>query len=256
MKLMALVTGGARGIGFGVAKALARSGYDIVITGRRAGGDAAPALKQLRECGVEAEYVAADVSIGTDRQRLLETIEKRFQRLNVLVNNAGIAPRVRADVLEATEEIFDEVLSVNLKGPYFLTQQAAKWMVRQRQADPFFRGCIINIGSISATVASLPRGEYCISKAGIAMATRLWAVRLAEFGIDVYEIRPGIIATDMTAAVKGKYDALIEGGLLLEKRWGTPDDVGKAAAMLARGDLPYASGSVLVLDGGLTLPRL
>jgi len=256
MKLMALVTGGARGIGFGVAKALARSGYDIVITGRRAGADVAPALKQLRECGVEAEYVAADVSIGTDRQRLLETIEKRFQRLNVLVNNAGIAPRVRADVLEATEEIFDEVLSVNLKGPYFLTQQAAKWMVRQRQADPFFRGCIINIGSISATVASLPRGEYCISKAGIAMATRLWAVRLAEFGIDVYEIRPGIIATDMTAAVKGKYDALIEGGLLLEKRWGTPDDVGKAAAMLARGDLPYASGSVLVLDGGLTLPRL
>ena len=256
MKLMALVTGGARGIGFGVAKALARSGYDIVITGRRAGADVAPALKQLRECGVEAEYVAADVSIGADRQRLLETIEKRFQRLNVLVNNAGIAPRVRADVLEATEEIFDEVLSVNLKGPYFLTQQAAKWMVRQRQADPFFRGCIINIGSISATVASLPRGEYCISKAGIAMATRLWAVRLAEFGIDVYEIRPGIIATDMTAAVKGKYDALIEGGLLLEKRWGTPDDVGKAAAMLARGDLPYASGSVLVLDGGLTLPRL
>jgi len=256
MKLMALVTGGSRGIGFGVAKALARSGYDIVITGRRAGGDVAQALKQLRECGVEAEYVAADVSIGADRQRLLETVEKRFRKLNVLVNNAGIAPRIRADVLEATEEIFDEVLSVNLKGPYFLTQQAAKWMVRQRQADPFFRGCIINIGSVSATVASLPRGEYCISKAGIAMATRLWAVRLAEFGIDVYEIRPGMIATDMTAAVKGKYDALIEGELLLEKRWGTPDDVGKAAAMLARGDLPYASGSVLVLDGGLTVPRL
>jgi NAD(P)-dependent dehydrogenase (short-subunit alcohol dehydrogenase family) len=256
MKLMALVTGGSRGIGFGVAKALARSGYDIVITGRRAGGDVAQALRQLRECGVEAEYVAADVSIGADRQRLLETVEKRFRKLNVLVNNAGIAPRIRADVLEATEEIFDEVLSVNLKGPYFLTQQAAKWMVRQRQADPFFRGCIINIGSVSATVASLPRGEYCISKAGIAMATRLWAVRLAEFGIDVYEIRPGMIATDMTAAVKGKYDALIEGELLLEKRWGTPDDVGKAAAMLARGDLPYASGSVLVLDGGLTVPRL
>ena len=254
--MIALVTGGARGIGFGVAKALAKSGYDIVITGRRLAADVVQALKQLRECGVEAEYVSADVSNGGDRQRLLQTIESRFNKLNVLVNNAGIAPRVRADVLEASEEIFDEVLSVNLKGPYFLTQAAAKWMIRQRQADPFFRGCIINIGSISATVVSLPRGEYCISKAGIAMATRLWAVRLAEFGIDVYEIRPGIIATDMTAAVKSKYDALIEGGLLLEKRWGTPDDVGKTAAMLARGELPYASGSVLVLDGGLTLPRL
>ena len=205
---------------------------------------------------MRAEYVAADVSSRGDRQRLLETIEKHFDKLNVLVNNAGIAPRVRADVLDASEESFDEVISVNLKGPYFLTQAVARWMIRQRQADPFFRGCIINIGSISATVASLPRGEYCISKAGIAMATRLWAVRLAEFGIGVYEIRPGIIATDMTAAVKSKYDALIAGGLLLEKRWGTPDDVGRAAAMLARGDLPYASGSVLVLDGGLTLPRL
>lgn len=256
MKMLALVTGGSRGIGFGVAKALAKSGYDVVITGRRASGDLALALKQLRECEAEAEYVAADVSSRADRERLLETIEKRFHKLNVLVNNAGVAPRVRADVLDASEESFDEVISVNLKGPYFLTQAVARSMIRQRQADPLFRGCIINIGSISATVASLPRGEYCISKAGIAMATRLWAVRLAEFGIGVYEIRPGIIATDMTAAVKSKYDALIEGGLLLEKRWGTPDDVGRAAAMLTRGDLPYASGSVLVLDGGLTLPRL
>jgi NAD(P)-dependent dehydrogenase (short-subunit alcohol dehydrogenase family) len=256
MKMVALVTGGSRGIGFGVAKALAKSGYDVIITGRRAGAEVAQSLKQLRDCGVEAEYVSADVANGGDRQRLLQTIESRFGKLEVLVNNAGIAPPVRADVLEASEESFDKVMSVNLKGPYFLTQGVARWMVRQRQADPFFRGCIINIGSVSATVASLSRGEYCISKAGIAMATRLWAVRLAEFGIDVYEIRPGIIATDMTAAVKSKYDALIKGGLLLEKRWGTPDDVGRAAAMLARGDLPYASGSVLVLDGGLTLPRL
>jgi len=205
---------------------------------------------------VGAEYVAADVSSKSDRQSLLETIEKHFGKLNVLVNNAGIAPRVRADVLEASEDSFDELISVNLKGPYFLTQMIARWMIRQKNTDSAFRGCIINIGSISATVASVTRGEYCISKAGIAMATRLWAVRLAEFGIAVYEIRPGIIATDMTAAVKSKYDALIAGGLLLEKRWGTPDDVGKAAAMLARGDLPYASGSALILDGGLTLPRL
>jgi NAD(P)-dependent dehydrogenase (short-subunit alcohol dehydrogenase family) len=254
--MIALVTGGSRGIGFGVAKALAKSGYDIVITGRRAGAEVAPALQQLQDCGVRAEYVAADVSSNSDRQRLLETIEKHSGKLNVLVNNAGIAPRVRADVLDASEDSFDELISVNLKGPYFLTQMVARWMIRQKGADSAFRGCIINIGSISATVASVSRGEYCISKAGIAMATRLWAVRLAEFGIGVYEIRPGIIATDMTAAVKSKYDALIAGELLLEKRWGTPDDVGKTAAMLARGDLPYASGSVLILDGGLTLPRL
>jgi NAD(P)-dependent dehydrogenase (short-subunit alcohol dehydrogenase family) len=254
--MIALVTGGSRGIGFGVAKALAKSGYDVVITGRRAGTDVAPALQQLKDCGVRAEYVAADVSSKSDRQSLLETIEKHFGKLNVLVNNAGIAPSVRADVLEASEESFDELISVNLKGPYFLTQMVARWMIQQKNTDSAFRGCIINIGSISATVASVTRGEYCISKAGIAMATRLWAVRLAEFGIAVYEIRPGIIATDMTAAVKGKYDALIAGGLLLEKRWGTPDDVGKTAAMLARGDLPYASGSALILDGGLTLPRL
>jgi NAD(P)-dependent dehydrogenase (short-subunit alcohol dehydrogenase family) len=254
--MIALVTGGSRGIGFGVAKALAKSGYEVVITGRRAGSEVTPALKQLQACGVRAEYVAADVSSNSDRQRLLETIENHFGKLNVLVNNAGMAPRVRADVLDAAEDSFDELIAVNLKGPYFLTQMVARWMIRQKSSDPAFRGCIINIGSISATVASLTRGEYCISKAGIAMATRLWAVRLAEFGIGVYEIRPGIIATDMTAAVKSKYDALIAEGLLLEKRWGTPDDVGKTAAMLARGDLPYASGSVLILDGGLTLPRL
>ncbi len=174
----------------------------------------------------------------------------------MLVNNAGIAPRVRADVLEASEESFDELIATNLKGPYFLTQSVANWMIRQKTADASYRGCIINVGSVSATVASVSRGDYCISKAGIGMATRLWAVRLAEFGIDVYEIRPGIIATDMTSTVKGKYDALFESGLLLEKRWGTPEDIGKAAAMLSRGELPYASGSVLTLDGGLTLQRL
>jgi NAD(P)-dependent dehydrogenase (short-subunit alcohol dehydrogenase family) len=254
--MIALVTGGSRGIGLGIAKALAQAGYDIVITGRREAAHAACSLEQLKSCGVRAEYIPADVSNGSDRRRLLETVENHFGKLNVLVNNAGIPPRVRADVLEASEDVFDEVIAVNLKGPYFLTQSVANWMIRQKQADSSFRGCIINIGSISATVASLSRGDYCISKAGIAMATKLWAVRLAEFGFNVYEIRPGIIATDMTAAVKSKYDALIEAGLLLEKRWGTPDDVGAAAAMLARGDLPYASGSVLILDGGLTLPRL
>jgi NAD(P)-dependent dehydrogenase (short-subunit alcohol dehydrogenase family) len=186
----------------------------------------------------------------------LDTVEAQFGRLDVLVNNAGIAPRVRADVLEAGEASFDELIATNLRGPYFLTQSVASWMIRQRANNPLVRRSIINISSVSATVASVNRGDYCISKAGIAMATKLWAVRLAEYGIGVYEVRPGIIETDMTEGVKGKYDALIEGGILLEKRWGTPEDIGSAVSVLARGELPYATGAVLVLDGGLTLARL
>ncbi len=253
---VALITGGSRGIGLGVATALAGSGFDVVVTGRREGADVAGGLAKLREHGTRVEYVQADVCSKTDRQRLVESVDATFGRLDVLVNNAGIAPRVRADVLDASEESFDELISTNLKGPYFLTQAVAKWMIQQKKADGSYRGCVINIGSVSATVVSTNRGDYCISKAGIGMATKLWAVRLAEFGIDVYEIRPGIIATDMTSAVKSKYDAMFENGILLEKRWGTPEDIGKAAAMLSRGELPYASGSVLTLDGGLTLQRL
>lgn len=256
--MVALITGGSRGIGLGVAQALAQDGHDVVITGRRPAAEIAPVLTRLRGYGRSAEYVQADVASRVDRQRLIDQIDTLFGRLDVLVNNAGIAPKVRADILEAGEESFDELIATNLKGPYFLTQAVANYMIQGREALPAGepRNCIISISSISATVASVNRGDYCISKAGVAMATKLWAVRLAEYGIDVFEIRPGIIATDMTAGVKAKYDALIEGGLLTEKRWGTPEDIGKAAAMLVRGDLPYASGSVLTLDGGLTLSRL
>ena len=246
---VALVTGGARGIGFGIARKLADAGFTLAITGRRDARQGLPALQQLSPRSI---YVQADVASARDRQHLLKTVEAQLGRLDVLVNNAGIAPRIRADLLDASEESFDELLATNLRGPYFLTQSAAAWMIRQPKAQR----CIINIGSVSATVASVNRGDYCISKAGIAMATKLWAVRLAEYGIAVYEVRPGIIATDMTDGVKGKYDALIEGGILLEKRWGTPDDVGAAVSVLARGEVPYATGAVLVLDGGLTLARL
>ena len=183
-------------------------------------------------------------------------LKKVFGRLDVLVNNAGIAPRVRADILDAREDSFDELIATNLKGPYFLTQAVAAWMIRQHAVDAQAHRAIINISSVSATVASVNRGDYCISKAGIAMATRLWAARLAEYGIGVYEVRPGIIESDMTVGVRDKYDALIEAGLLLEKRWGTPADVGSAVCLLAKGELSYATGSVLVVDGGLTLPRL
>lgn len=252
---VAVVTGATRGIGLGIALKLAERGFTVVMTGRRAGVDVAGALDAVRQFAPESIYVQADGASPGDRKRLLENVEARFGRLDVLVNNAGIAPKVRADILEASEESFDELIATNLKGPYFLTQAVARWMIRQQKEDDG-RRAIINISSVSATVASVNRGDYCISKAGIAMATKLWAVRLAEHGIGVYEVQPGIIATDMTSAVQAKYDAMIEDGLLLEKRWGTPTDVGSAVAVLATGELPYATGAVLVLDGGLTLARL
>jgi NAD(P)-dependent dehydrogenase (short-subunit alcohol dehydrogenase family) len=253
---VALVTGGARGIGLGIAHKLAQSGFTLVVSGRRTSSEVQPALDEIRKHSPGATYVQADVAKSDDRASLLLEIEKQFGRLDVLVNNAGIAPRVRADILDAREESFDELIATNLKGPYFLTQAVSAWMIRQHAGDPLARRAIINISSVSATVASINRGDYCISKAGIAMATKLWAVRLAEYGIGVYEIRPGIIESDMTAGVREKYDGLIAGGLLLEKRWGTPADVGSAVCILARGELPYATGSVLVVDGGLTVQRL
>jgi NAD(P)-dependent dehydrogenase (short-subunit alcohol dehydrogenase family) len=252
----ALVTGGTRGIGLGVARALAREGFDLAVCGTREPSAAAAAVAELRELGAEAMYVQADISETAARKKLLEAVREQFGRLHVLVNNAGVAPKVRADILEAGEESFEWVLKVNLQGPYFLTQQCAQWMIEQKNAGPQWRGCIVNISSVSATVASVNRGEYCISKAGVAMATQLWAARLGEYDIPVYEIRPGIIRTDMTAGVLGKYDKLITEGLLIQKRWGLPEDVGKAAAMLARGDMSYSTGQILMVDGGLTLRRL
>jgi 3-oxoacyl-[acyl-carrier protein] reductase len=256
MKRVALVTGGSRGIGFGVAEALARSGFDLVINGRREASDVSDAIVTLERLGARVLYCRADVAVREDHASMLASIEKTFGRLDALVNNAGVAPDVRADILDAGEESFDRLIRINLRGPYFLTQACANWMIRQKKSDASFAGVIVNVSSVSANVASVNRGDYCISKAGVAMATQLWAVRLAEFGIDVFEVRPGIIATDMTSGVKEKYDRLIEGGLTLTRRWGTPADVGRAVAMLARGDLAYASGQVLVVDGGLTSRRL
>ena len=252
---IALVTGGARGIGFGVALKLAEAGFTLALSGRRTHQETAPALDEIKRHRPNSIYVQADVSDRADRARLLLEIEEKLGRLNVLVNNAGIAPRVRADILDAREESFDELIATNLKGPYFLTQAVAAWMIRQNASHAGTHRAIINISSISATAASINRGDYCISKAGIAMATKLWAVRLAEYGIRVYEVRPGIIESDMTSGVREKYDALIDDGLLLEKRWGTPADVGSAVRMLAAGELPYATGSVLIVDGGLMLER-
>ena len=245
MNRIALVTGGSRGIGLGVAQALRTDGFEVAICGMRP------------TCDLEDFfYVQCDVSDRSARAKLLDAIRQRFGKLHVLVNNAGIAPKVRADILEATEESFEQLIRTNLQGPYFLTQAVARWMIEQQKADPSWQGAIVNVSSISATVASVNRGDYCISKAGVAMATQLWAARLGEFGIPAFEVRPGVIKTDMTAGVTEKYDKLLAGGLTIQPRWGFPEDVGKAVAGLARGDFPYSTGQVVMVDGGLTVQRL
>lgn len=256
MKRIALVTGGARGIGLGISLALAKEGWALAVCGIREAKLAQGGLDALFATGADVLYVQADIGQTKDRAQLVEDALEKYGRIDLLVNNAGIAPRVRADILEATEASFDEVLGINLRGPYFLTQLVANRMVAQRKQHPDRAATIVNVSSISATVASPTRGEYCVSKAGISMATQLWAVRLAEFGIHVFEVRPGVIKTDMTSAVVAKYDKLIAEGLVPQGRWGFPDDVGRAVAMLARGDLPYSTGQVVMVDGGLTLPRL
>ncbi len=252
----ALVTGGSRGIGAGIVRHLLDDGYDVAVNGRRDAAEVQPTIDALAGEGRSVAYCRADIAVDADRAALLDQVREHFGRLDVLVNNAGITSPGRKDILDAETDSFDTVFATNLRGPFFLTQLAARWMIEQGKADAAFRPCIVNISSISADVASVNRGDYCMAKAGLGMATRLWAVRLAEFGIPVYEIRPGIIESDMTAPVKAKYDKLIAEGLTLEPRWGTPDDIGRAVAMLARGDLPYATGQVLTMDGGLMTPRL
>jgi 3-oxoacyl-[acyl-carrier protein] reductase len=256
MKRVALITGGSRGIGFGIAEQLAKNGFDLAINGVRPEADAAGAIDTLKALGSEVVYCRGNISLSADRENILANVRRHFGRLHVLVNNAGIAPRERRDILEATEESFDEVVSTNLKGTYFLTQKAAQWMVAQKKSDPQFRAGVITISSISATVVSTNRGEYCIAKAGLTMVTQLFAARLGEFDIPVYEVRPGVIHTDMTAGVTEKYDKLIAEGLCVQKRWGEPEDVGKAVAALAKGDFPYSTGQVVMVDGGMTIPRL
>jgi 3-oxoacyl-[acyl-carrier protein] reductase len=252
-----LITGSTRGIGLGIAVKLAAEGMDIALNGVRAEADATESMKEVRDAGAQVIYARGDVSSAADRHAMLETIRTKFGRLDVLINNAGITSPGRKDILiEADEESFDRVMGVNLKGPFFLTQAAGQWMAQQRAANPDFRGCVINVSSVSAEFVSTNRGDYCLSKAATRMATWLWAARLAEFGIPVYEIQPGVIRSDMTAGVTEKYDRLIADGLTLERRWGEPEDVGRAVAALVRGDIPYATGQVLKIDGGMTVRTL
>ena len=265
MNPVCLITGASRGIGRGIALELAGLGYDLVINyaSRKAEAEETISLCQARaqQAGrsIRAEAFQADISRAEDRKNLLQFAEETFGRLDVLVNNAGVAPAVRTDLLSETEESFDRLLAINAKGPYFLTQAAANWMIRQIKSPTCHQGpvpCIVTISSISAYTASSNRGDYCMSKAALSMLTPLFAVRLAEHGIRVYEIRPGIIATDMTGPVKAKYDALIADGLTPLARWGTPEDVGKAVSAIVQGLLPFSTGEVINVDGGFHLRHL
>jgi 3-oxoacyl-[acyl-carrier protein] reductase len=261
---VALVTGASRGIGRGIALALADLHWNIVVNFARNAAAAAETVAEIENRGGRAVAVQADISLAADRARLVEQALKHFSRIDLLVNNAGVAPDSRADILEATEESFDRVLAINLKGPYFLTQLVANEMIKTRQLETGNRKletsshppAIVTISSVSAYAASTHRGDYCIAKAGLGMLTKLFAARLAEFGINVYEIRPGIIATDMTGPVQAKYDALLAAGLTPINRWGTPDDVARAVSAIAQNLLPFSTGEVLNVDGGFHFHRL
>ena len=263
MSRVALITGASRGIGRGIALALAGMGYHLLLNYHSNAGAAAQTASDCEAAASAAGHrirvatVAGDVGEAAGRKALMEAAKRDFGRLDLLVNNAGIAPKNRADLLEATEESFDHLIRTNVKGPFFLTQHAARWMIdlRGRMGNDY-RPKIITISSISAYTASVNRGDYCISKAALSMITPLFASRLAEHGILVFEIRPGVIATDMTSAVQEKYDHLISAGLTPIQRWGQPEDVGKAVAAIASDFFPFSTGEVINVDGGFHLRRL
>jgi NAD(P)-dependent dehydrogenase (short-subunit alcohol dehydrogenase family) len=255
MKKIAIITGGTRGIGFAVSARLAKDGFALALAGTREEASCRPSLEALGALTRDILYIRADVSKTEDRKKIVEETTGRFGAVHVLVNNAGMAPKSRADLLEMTEESYDQVMNTNTKAVMFLTQEAVKQMLSQPISGGK-RGTVINIGSCSAEVSSVNRGEYCVSKAGISMLTKLYGDRLAREGIFVHEIRPGIIKTDMTAGVTEKYDGLIEAGTFPIGRWGTPEDVAKAVAVFVGDNFLYTTGNVVDVDGGFHIRRL
>lgn len=253
---VAIVTGGSRGIGRGIALALGAHGWAVAVNYRSSADAAAETAQKIESAGGQAITVQADIAERAGHEKLVDAVLERFGRIDLLVNNAGMAPRQRLDILEMAESSYDEVMDVNLKGPFFLTQLVAKKLISLLNDGKIEAPKIINIGSISAYTSSPSRGEYCISKAGMGMMTALFADRLAPFSINVYEIRPGIIETDMTGAVKEKYDRLIAGGLTPVRRWGQPEDIAKLVLAIAEGYLPFSTGEVINVDGGFHLRRL
>jgi 3-oxoacyl-[acyl-carrier protein] reductase len=255
MKKAAIVTGGSRGIGLGIVRQLAKDGYAAVILDINPEEQHQQTLDELKAEGVDYLYVQGSISDQLDRNRCIDETVKKYGSVDVLVNNAGIAPSVRTDLLEMTEESFDRLININTKGTMFMSQAAAKQMILQEEKDGR-KGIIVNISSMSSAVSSTSRGEYCVSKAGVSMLTMLYADRLAGEGIFVYEVRPGIIATDMTAGVKEKYDALFEQGICPIKRWGTPEDIANVVSIFCSGKMLYTTGQYIDVDGGFHIKRL
>jgi 3-oxoacyl-[acyl-carrier protein] reductase len=253
---IALVTGASRGIGRGIAIALGGLGWQVAVNYAGNAAAAEECVGLVGQAGGQALAVQGDIALAADRERLAACTAPWGGRIDLLVNNAGIAPSVRADLLDASEESFDRLVNVNLKGPYFLSQLVARRMLAQAPDASGSRGQIVVVSSISAYAASTNRGDYCVAKAGLGMMTKLFAARLADHGIRVYEVRPGVIATDMTGAVQAKYDALIADGLTPIRRWGLPADIGRAVCAIARGDLPFSTGEVINVDGGFHLRTL
>ncbi|HEX3657813.1 MAG TPA: 3-ketoacyl-ACP reductase [Pirellulales bacterium] len=252
----AIVTGASRGIGRAIALELARSGQCVVVNYAHSAAAADEVVEQIHASGGQAVACQADVAIAADRGRLIECALKAFGRLDVLVNNAGITSPGRRDLLEATEASWDEVFATNLKGPFFLTQLAANEMLRLAEADPAAVRTIINISSISGYAVSTDRADYCLTKTALRTMTWLFADRLAEHGIGVFEVCPGVIATDMTGPVKQKYDRLIAEGLSPIRRWGQPEDVARAVAALVSGAFGFSTGETINVDGGFHIRRL
>ncbi len=256
MRKIALITGGTRGIGLGIARKLANEGINLALNGVRSQSAVVEVMTELRETGVQVEYFQGNIAEKTDRESILNGVKAKFGSINFLINNAGVAPRVRADVLDVAEEDFDHLMNINLRGTFFLTQSIANWMVEQKQRNNSHDVSIITITSVSARLASTNRAGYCMAKSGLSMMNQVFAVRLAEFGIPVFEIQPGVIETDMTEKVKEIYQERIRSGLTLEPRMGQPEDIGKIVASLLRGDLSYGTGQIIAIDGGLMLGRL
>ncbi|WP_213975602.1 3-ketoacyl-ACP reductase [Tepidanaerobacter acetatoxydans] len=255
MAKTAIVTGGGRGIGFAISHQMGKDGYDVVLMGRSPEDVYKSNLDILSKEGINYLYIQGGIENACDRQKCVDETIAKFGRIDVLINNAGVAPAERRDLLEMTEESFDHVVGINTKGTMFMTQLVARQMVKQEIKDSK-RGIIVNVSSCSAVVSSINRGEYCISKAGVSMLTKLYADRLADEGIFVYEVRPGVIATEMTAKAKEKYDALIQQGLFPIRRWGTPEDVALAVSAFCSGKFLYTTGSYIDVDGGFHIQRL
>jgi len=255
MKKVAMVTGGSRGIGLGIVKQLAHDGFSLGIMATQDIENYPDFNQYLQENRIDYVYVKGNLAVGEDRENFLRKVTDNYGRVDLLVNNAGVAPKSRNDILDMPEESFDRLYEINTKGTFFMTQSVARQMVSQEMVEGL-RGIIINMSSVSATVSSINRAEYCISKASISMMTTLFADRLAKDAVLVYEIRPGIIKSDMTSKVQEKYDRLFEEGISPISRWGTPEDIGSAVSVLAEGRLRYTTGQVIHVDGGMTIQRL